>query len=240
MGPYKTICNKTISTLLCFLADDPVLSSRCKTRSAVHCCTYAANDPTITHQVSKRSVVIPFFTTFTLLGLYVTDSIFFRSLTGQALPTKFSGGSMFNLSGSLTRSTGFEFQQLVAFLLISAVHGLKFTKKKFHPKKFHPKNFHPKFFTQKFSPKKLSPKKIYTQKIFTQKIFTQNFSPKKLSPKKNFDQKFQQKNFTQKFSPKKFSFKKIITQKIFTQKIFTKKVFTLKYSIVRLSFVDLR
>ena len=77
--------------------------------------TYAANDPTITHQVSKRSVVIPFFTTFTLLGLYVTDCIFFRSLTGQALPTKFSGGSMFNLSGSLTRSTGFKFQQLVAF-----------------------------------------------------------------------------------------------------------------------------
>ena len=86
--------------------------------------TYAASDPTITHQVSKRSVIIPFFTTFTLLGLYVTDCIFFRSLTGPALPTKFSGNSMFNLSGSLTRSTGFEFQQLVAFLLISAVHGL--------------------------------------------------------------------------------------------------------------------
>ena len=81
--------------------------------------TYAANDPTITHQVSKRSVVIPSLTTFTLLGLYVTDCIFFRSLTGQALPTKFSGGSMFNLSGSLTRSTGFKFQQLVAFSFIS-------------------------------------------------------------------------------------------------------------------------
>ena len=30
--------------------------------------TYAANDPTITHQVSKRSVNIPFFTTLILLG----------------------------------------------------------------------------------------------------------------------------------------------------------------------------
>merc|ERR1719228_46887 len=29
-----------------------------------------------------------------------------RSLTDQALPIKFLGGSMFNLSGSLTRSTG--------------------------------------------------------------------------------------------------------------------------------------
>ena len=39
--------------------------------------TYAASDPTITHQVSKRSVVIPFFITFTLLGIgvYVTDCI---------------------------------------------------------------------------------------------------------------------------------------------------------------------
>merc|ERR1712013_670998 len=36
----------------------------------------------------------------------VIPRLLIRSLTGRALPTKFSGGSMFNLSGSLTRSTG--------------------------------------------------------------------------------------------------------------------------------------
>ena len=54
-------------------------------------------------------------------------------------------------------------------------------------------------------------------------------SPKKFSPKE--------------FSPQKFSPKKIFTKKVFTLKISTQKIqynFHLKYSIVRLSFVDLR
>ena len=65
--------------------------------------------------ISFRKDIIPFFTNFTLLGLYVADCIFFRSLTGPLLLTTFSGSSMINLIGSLTQSTGFEFQQLVVF-----------------------------------------------------------------------------------------------------------------------------
>ena len=80
-------------------------------------------------------------------------------------------------------------------------------------------------FSKTSPPKKISPKKISPKKFSPQKFSPKQILPKKISPKKNFHPK------------------KIFTQKVFTLKMFTQKIqynFLLKYSIVRLSFVDLR